>query len=194
MTIPILHDENGNEIPWKFISGYHNQYIVYANGQIYSLLKNRFKVFSIRNTGYLRCSLSDISTGKITDFLVHRIVCQAFHGDPPLGCTDVNHLDCNKQNNHASNLEWCTRSENMQHASKHGKLAFHRIRFRAMGFASRRPVEALDDHGKVVLWFPSVGDARHTYTRVNRGLKYGTKEKGYYWRYATPKEQLAAAK
>lgn len=33
---------------------------------------------------------------------------------------EINHIDGNKENNHASNLEWCTRSHNMKHAIEMG--------------------------------------------------------------------------
>ena len=33
---------------------------------------------------------------------------------------EVNHIDCNKENNCVDNLEWCTRSHNMRHAFENG--------------------------------------------------------------------------
>lgn len=50
---------------------------------------------------------------------VHRLVALAFLG-PPTGGGDVNHIDGDKTNNHASNLEWVTKSENMKHAFRLG--------------------------------------------------------------------------
>jgi len=45
---------------------------------------------------------------------VHRLV--ALHFVPnPKWKPEVNHLDCNKMNTVADNLEWCTRSENESH-------------------------------------------------------------------------------
>lgn len=55
------------------------------------------------------------SKGEIMSqaFDLHRLVCQAFHGPPPVGKGDVNHKDHDKSNNHPDNLEWVSRSENM---------------------------------------------------------------------------------
>lgn len=43
--------------------------------------------------------------------LVHRLVAQAFVGNPRR-LNEVDHIDTNKDNNHADNLRWCTHSEN----------------------------------------------------------------------------------
>lgn len=50
---------------------------------------------------------------------VHRLVAFAFVPADP-GKHFINHKDGNKRNNRADNLEWVTRSENMQHAYAHG--------------------------------------------------------------------------
>lgn len=50
---------------------------------------------------------------------IHSLVAAAFLGPRPDGC-DVNHIDGDKTNNAASNLEYVTRKENMQHAMATG--------------------------------------------------------------------------
>lgn len=55
--------------------------------------------------------------GKRYTFWTHRLICRAFHGEPPryvIGKTYVRHLDSNPANNHADNLRWGSRSENEQ--------------------------------------------------------------------------------
>jgi len=52
---------------------------------------------------------------------VHRIVCETFHGPAKNGKVVVDHLDEYKDNNHSSNLQWVTRSENSRrYFEKHG--------------------------------------------------------------------------
>jgi len=57
--------------------------------------------------------------GKYKTFLVHQLVCKAFHGERPEGY-QVCHTDGNKQNNNARNLRWGTQEENISDCKKHG--------------------------------------------------------------------------
>ena len=52
---------------------------------------------------------------------LHQLIAQTFIPNPenkPI----VNHIDGNTLNNCVSNLEWCTQSENMQHAIRTGLI------------------------------------------------------------------------
>lgn len=68
---------------------------------------------TITNQGYEMVVLS--KSGKFSYPTVHRLVAIAFIPNPHNKRT-VNHIDGDKTNNVVSNLEWCTSSENNQHA------------------------------------------------------------------------------
>ncbi|UUT22145.1 NUMOD4 motif-containing HNH endonuclease [Pseudomonas sp. T8] len=57
--------------------------------------------------------------GKRTE-LVHRLVAVAFLGEPPFQGAEVNHIDADRGNAAASNLEWVTSSANQLHAYASG--------------------------------------------------------------------------
>jgi len=63
--------------------------------------------------GYLRVCIA----GKFR--FVHRMVAEKYVPNPD-NKPQVNHIDGNKLNNSADNLEWVTNMENRQHAIKHG--------------------------------------------------------------------------
>ena len=68
------------------------------------------------NTGYHEVCLAKdtVHTWK----LAHRVVAEAFLGSSDL---HVNHKNCDKLDNRLENLEYVTRSENMQHAADNGR-------------------------------------------------------------------------
>lgn len=87
------------------------------NGKVYTRKGSILKQTPHKTTSYLTVSLWKNNKGKT--LYVHRLVAQVFvfnhHGKPM-----VNHIDSNRHNNHASNLEWVTAEENAQHALESG--------------------------------------------------------------------------
>lgn len=75
----------------------------------------KIKATTITPTGYEWLRLWN--QGHSATYLVHRLVANAFIPNPE-NKPHINHLDGNPSNNRASNLEWCTASENMCHAFK----------------------------------------------------------------------------
>ena len=118
---------------WRDIKGYEGLYQVSDQGHVKSLerkvrhwrggeriQKERILKPSNDRGGYLLVSLCDGEKRKT--YTVHRLVCQAFHENPE-NKPCVNHIDENKTNNCASNLEWCTYAENNTHGTRIARVA-----------------------------------------------------------------------
>lgn len=67
--------------------------------------------------GYLQCKLC--KEGKYKTVKVHRIVAETFIENPN-NYPEVNHKDCNRQNNCVDNLEWKSHIENVQYSADLG--------------------------------------------------------------------------
>lgn len=111
---------------WKPVAGYEGVYKVSDCGEVKSLdrvtfdgrkLKGKPRIAEVAKNGYSRMLLW--SGDKSNKCLVHRLVAQAFIPNPD-SKPQVNHIDGNKLNNHADNLEWATGSENQAHAVRTG--------------------------------------------------------------------------
>lgn len=72
-----------------------------------------------RPGGYVTIYLSK-GHGDGGHYLVHRIVCEVFHGPAPTSSHEVAHGDGDPWNNDFSNLRWATRSENSADRRLHG--------------------------------------------------------------------------
>ena len=84
-------------------------------GRVRNRKNHRLLTYKFNLSGYPLVNLCRYN------FAVHRLVALTFIGPCPEGC-EVNHKDCNKENNHVSNLEWVTHHENMTHAVKMGRF------------------------------------------------------------------------
>lgn len=102
-----------NEI-WKEIIGYDHRYFISNFGRIKSLsrVKPLISYGSYDVGGYLRTSL--VKDGKSIGKKIHRLVAEYFIDNYSDDLT-INHMDFNKSNNHISNLEVITASENVMH-------------------------------------------------------------------------------
>lgn len=116
-----------NKIPtiaeeFKDIDGYEGSYQISNLGRIKSLIrkgvtKETILISSISTHGYYQITLSLKKKSKT--FRIHRLIAKSFIPNI-MNKREINHIDGNKLNNHVSNLEWCTRSENISHAFKTG--------------------------------------------------------------------------
>jgi hypothetical protein len=112
---------------WKPVNGYDGYYAVSNLGRVMrtgNITNNRTHVGKIlcqvmANAGYLRAHLSKDKTKRIA--LVHGLVAEAFIGPRPPQ-HDINHINGVKHDNRASNLEYVTKSGNIQHAKRMGLL------------------------------------------------------------------------
>lgn len=72
----------------------------------------RLKTWSV--CGYLKVYVK--MNGVWKQESVHRLVCEAFNGQPPTKKHQVNHKNGNKKDNNHVNLEWVTCKQNIRHA------------------------------------------------------------------------------
>lgn len=143
------------EEEWRDIKGYEGLYQVSNLGRVKSLertsidkigrkqhTKERILKQLIRANGYLQVNLCN-SSCKRKNFLVHRLVCEVFHENPE-NKPCVNHIDENKTNNVASNLEWCTHTENINYGTRNKRAG------KAIAKALSIPVGQYTREGKLI--------------------------------------------
>ena len=148
---------------WRPVVGYEGLYEVSNMGNVKSLERTVWngrgyyktvpeRILKARkaSNGYLQVQLHQ--DGKRKVYLVHRLVATAFC-ENQMGYTEVNHIDEDKTNNCADNLEWCSRSYNCTYndrAKKVGKKVSEKL---------SKPVIAIDKRTGLIIEFVSAHEA-----------------------------------
>ena len=167
---------------WKVVEGTYGALEVSDLGRVKSNLRDgRILKTQIDKKGYHRLRMT-IKREKRT-FKLHRIVAQAFIPNPD-NKPQVNHIDGNKDNNAASNLEWVSNIENAHHAIRNGLWENVYAASLRANYTKRRPIIAIKDG--VITEFDTIGEAeraigsRHI-TDVLKGKR--KQAKGYTFAY-----------
>ena len=107
-----------------------------------------------------------ITLHKKKTYSIHRLVAETFLENPE-NKLEVNHKDSNRANNSVNNLEWVTKSENIQHSYSYG---------------SKKAPEGVSN-GKAVLSEQDVKELRSSYIPHDKDFgmralarKYGVSE------------------
>lgn len=97
-------------VAWRDVAGFES-YEVSSNGDLRNKKTGRIMAKNLAGAGYVKADLW--ANGQRKQTTVHRLVAEAFLG--PAEGREVNHKNGNKQDNRVSNLEWCSRSDNVNH-------------------------------------------------------------------------------
>ena len=185
---------------WKDIEGYEGLYQVSNLGRVRSLDRYYTKphprngvptkyfkhgtviVCHVHRNGYVGVVLKVGGVKK--NFMVHRLVAKAFVPGY-FENADVNHKDCNRQNNHADNLEWTTRRDNLMYSNGNNASAMEKIH-RSL----RKPIIQMTIDGEFIREWPSIHSAHLALGLDSKSLsgacrqRYGTKTcGGYRWKF-----------
>lgn len=111
--------------------------------------------------GYQRVRIENKCLGGVVRTSIHQLVAEAFIPNPH-GYPEINHIDTNKQNNSASNLEWTDHSGNMKHAYACG---INRKPLRDHSTATRKRVTngatTFDSISDAAKWLADSGKAKN---------------------------------
>lgn len=172
---------------WRDIKGYEGKYQVsnlgnvrsldrvqvYSNGRVHTYKGQQLKLIS-DGKGYLYVSL-----GKHNNKSVHRLVAETFLPNPD-NLPEVNHKDENGENNCVDNLEWCSKSYNINYGTRNQRCYE----------AFRKPVLQLSPSGEVIKEWDSISEANLFFGGYRGGnipkVLNGEREMayGYKWIYA----------
>lgn len=183
---------------WKYIDEYEGIYQVSNWGRVKRTLVRRGTSGGILSPGKgvsgLMVSLRNLGDDKKET--IHRLVAEAFLKKGPEH-TEVNHIDGNRWNNHVSNLEWCTHSENVQHSYDSLERNFTSF---AENHANSKTVSQYSKEGELVDVWGSVNEAgRILKIQFTNIAKCARGERpfagGYVWKYEDlpPTKEAAVA-
>lgn len=150
----------------KPIPDYPN-YHIDSNWNIYSFISNKYIKWWKTWWWYLSIFLFNDYWRK--RFYIHRLVMLCYHWASML---DVNHIDWDKYNNKLSNLEYCTKSENMLHSinilwKKHNNDHMKKMNKISCEKYSKKVLQISIDWKIINLWNSILDASRSWFTKTS---------------------------
>lgn len=164
---------------WKYIDK-NCLYSINSIGQIRNNKTNKLLSLHKNKYGYIIAGLK--INNKYKSFSVHRLVAKLFINNPnPKEFNVVNHINENKSDNRAENLEWCTQSYNHNYGNALNKQA------KSHGV----PVVAIKDNNIIIAGSGIIlAKYLNTKTVIANAIRFKQKCKGYIIKYATTKQAM----
>ena len=103
---PIIHK--------LFIIPAYPTYMIYPNGDVFSIRNKKFLKPRYDKNGYKRLSIKNVFTNKLDTLKIHQLVGMCYLGYKKNSEFVVDHIDNDKQNNYLHNLQVITQSQNMR--------------------------------------------------------------------------------
>lgn len=129
-------------------------YEVFYDGRVFSHKSKKFLKPINAGNGYYRVELFNGKGSSLC--LIHRLVAEAFI-ENKYGYKQINHIDEDKSNNHADNLEWCSSKYNMNYGTRNERASK----------SKNKPVRQIDLYGNLVNVFESAKQANEI-TNISR--------------------------
>jgi hypothetical protein len=152
---------------WKDIPGYEGIYEASTLGQIrthrnkvtYTVKHGtrhwKQRILKPKSNGKMGYRVNLWKDGKMTEWLVARLVCMTFHGLPKEGHT-VNHINGDRWDNHIENLEWLSLADNIRHGFETGL------------YTSQKPVKFISLNDREDMEFKSQAEAARFLNKSNQ--------------------------
>lgn len=102
---------------WKEYTYGNLKYLVSNYGRVIGLGRNKEIKQRLNKDGYVEVTMGDLENRSRVR--IHRVVALLFV-DNPNNLKEVNHIDRNRANPRADNLEWVTHQENIKHSHNQG--------------------------------------------------------------------------
>lgn len=157
------------------VAGWNN-YLASSDGYVINAKTGMRLVGCVKNAGYLSIMLSN--NGAHKHISLHRIIAETFC-EKPEGANEVNHINGDKLDNRAENLEWVTHGDNLKHAYETGLMP---------NDATPKAVTATNIETGEQMEFPSIYKAARFFNISQGNICMCCKgfrpyAGGYYWEY-----------
>ena len=169
---------------WRDIKGYEGLYRVSNLGNVWSCYVNRVLSKHLYPNGYYAVRLCKNGHHRVIQ--LGRLVAITFIPNPN-NLPEVNHKDCNPKNNHADNLEWCTRKYNVNYGGRIQKM-LNNPAYKARTERLKVPIIQCHTDGAPFKRWDSAHDAgrelRISISNINSCCRERRPSAGgYIWRY-----------